>query len=247
VWCLAKFTYPEAKYFKELIDALGKLVDEVAFQLKPEGLKVVALDPAKVALLSIDIPATAFLEYNVEEEAVAGLSTANLAKLLKKIKRGDKFVLTVVEDKVEVVIESLGRRIYRFRNLEVPTPEIPEAQLEFNVKAMLLVDVIKQALKDAETVGEILEIEAPDDRTLYLRGVGATVAETKLVAGMPALLSLEVKEPSKAKYQLEYLKHVVGITKIAEVATLAFSSDAPLQLEFRFGDARVTYLLAPTA
>ncbi len=244
---MAKLVYPEAKYFKEIIDALGKLVDEVAFQIKQDGLKVVALDPAKVALINIDIPMTAFLEYDVPEETVAGLSTASLSKMLKKIKKGDKFVMSVEEDRVEIIIESIGKRIYRFRNLDVPIPEIPETQLEFNVKAQVLIDVIKQALKDAETVGEFLEVEAPDNETLYLRGKGATVAETKLVVGMPALVSLEVKEPSKSTYQIEYLKYVAGITKIAELATLRFSSDAPLELEFSLGEGRIKYLLAPAA
>ncbi|RLG79041.1 MAG: DNA polymerase sliding clamp, partial [Thermoprotei archaeon] len=143
------------------------------------------------------------------------------------------------------VIESVGRRVYRFRNLEAPLPEIPEAQLEFNVEAQLLIDVVKQAVKDAETVGEHLELEAPDTETLYLRGRGATVTETKLVVGMPALVSLEVKEPSKSVYQVEYLKYVVGLTKIAELATIKFSSDAPLELEFSLSEGRIKYLLAP--
>ncbi len=244
---MARIVYPEAKYFKEIIDALGKLVDEVAFQLTSDGLRVRALDPARVALIDIELPMTAFLEYDVSEETIAGLSTANLSKMLKRIKKGDRFVLSVEEDRVEVIIESLGKRIYRFRNLEVPIPEIPEAGLEFNVQAQLLIDVIKQAIKDAEAVGEFLELEAPDNETLFLRGKGASVAETKLVVGMPALVSLDVKEPSKSSYQLEYLKYVVGLTKIAELATLRFSSDAPLELEFSLGEGRIKYLLAPTA
>ncbi|MET1160461.1 MAG: DNA polymerase sliding clamp [Thermoprotei archaeon] len=242
---MVRIVYPEAKYFKEIIDALGKLVDEVAFQIKPEGVIVRAIDPARVALIEIELPSTAFIEYDVPEEVVAGISTANLAKMLKRIKKGDRFVIGVEEDRVEVVIESINRRIYRFRNLEVPVPEIPEAQLEFNVSAQVLIDVVKQAIKDAETVGEHLELEAPDNETLYLRGRGATIAETKLTAGMPALVSLEVKEPSKSVYQIEYLKYVVGLTKIAELATIKFSSDAPLELEFSLSEGRVKYLLAP--
>jgi len=242
---MARVVYPEAKYFKEIIDALGKLIDEVAFQLTQEGLVIKALDPARVALIHIDLPMTAFIEYDVSEETIAGISTANLAKMLKRVKKGDRFVLSVEEDRVEVVIESIGRRVYRFRNLEAPLPEIPEAQLEFNVEAQLLIDVVKQAVKDAETVGEHLELEAPDTETLYLRGRGATVTETKLVVGMPALVSLEVKEPSKSVYQVEYLKYVVGLTKIAELATIKFSSDAPLELEFSLSEGRIKYLLAP--
>lgn len=244
---MAKFVYPEAKYFKEIIDALGKLVDEVAFQIKPEGLKVVALDPAKVALINIDIPMTAFLEYDVSEEIIAGLSTASLSKMLKKIKKGDQFIMNVEEERIEIVIESIGKRVYRFRNLDIPIPQLPETQLEFNVQAQLLVDVLKQALKDAETVGEFLEFEAPDTETLYLRGKGTTIAETKLVMGTSALVSLEVKEPSKSTYQVEYLKHIAGLTKIAELVTLKFSSEAPLELEFSLSEGRIKYLLAPAA
>ncbi|ABN70456.1 DNA polymerase sliding clamp subunit A [Staphylothermus marinus F1] len=244
---MARIVYPEAKYIREMITALGKLVDEVAFKITPEALIVKAIDPARVALIDIYLPQTAFLEYDVSEEVVAGLSSANLSKLLKKVKKGDKFVMDVTEEQITITIESTIRRIYRFRNLEVPVPEIPEAKLEFNVEAQLLVDVIKHAIKDAETVGDLLEMEAPDQETLYLRGRGVSMTETKLVAGMPALLNLEVKEPSKSVYQLEYLKHIVNLTKIAELAIIRFSSDMPLELEFSLSEGRVKYLLAPAA
>lgn len=242
---LAKFVYPEAKYFKEIIDSLSKIIDEVALQLKPQGLEIKALDPARVALININIPNTVFLEYDVPEETVIGISTAFLSKVLKKVKKGDRFVLESAEDFVKVTIESIGKRFYKFRNLEVPLPEIPEASFEFNVNAQLIVDPFKQAIKDAETVGNILEIEAPDDQTLYLRGRGVTIAETKLAVGMPALISLEVKEPSKSSYQIDYLKYIIGLTKIAEVIVLKFSNKSPLELEFSFGESRLKYLMAP--
>ncbi len=244
---MARIVYPEAKYMKTIIDVLGKLVDEVAFKITPEGVFVKAIDAARVALIDIFLPPTAFLEYEVPEEIVAGLSTANLSKLLKKVKRGDKFVMDVDEENVRIIIESMMKRTYRFRNLDVPIPEIPEAQLEFNVEAQLLVDVIRHAIKDAEAVGDLLEIEAPNEETLFLRGRGASITETKLVKGSAALIDLVVKEPSKSLYNLEYLKYIVNLTKIAELAILKFSSDMPLELEFSLGEGRVKYLLAPAA
>lgn len=243
----ARISYPEAKYIKTLIEVLGKLVDEVAFQITPDGVIVKALDAARVALIDILLPPTAFLEYDVPEEIVAGVSTANLAKLLKKVKKGDRFVMEVDEEKVTITIESIIRRIYEFRNLDVPIPEIPEAALEFNVQAHLLVDVIKHAIKDAEAVGDLLEIEAPNNETLFFRGRGTGVTETKIVAGSPALIDLEVKEPSKSIYNLGYLKYVINLTKIAELVVLRFSTDMPLEMEFSIGEGRVKYLLAPAA
>jgi len=238
--------YPQAKYFKEIIDSISKIIDEVALQITPQEVKIVAMDTAQISLLTITLPNTAFIEYDVDDNIVVGLSTASLSKTLKRIKKGDRFILNTIEDRVEVIIESVGKRVYKFRNLEVPVPEIPEAQLEFNVEAQLIVDTIKQAIKDAETVGDILEIEAPDEETLYLRGRGVTVTETKLKVGSPALSSLIVKQPSKSSYQINYLKPIVGLTKIAELAILRFSSDAPLNLEFRVGDGVINYLLAPS-
>ncbi len=242
---MARIVYPEAKYIRTIIEVLGKLIDEVAFRITPEGVYVKALDAARVALIDIFLPPTAFLEYEVPDEIIAGVSTANLSKLLKKVKKGDKFVMTVDEESVGITIEATIRRNYRFRNLDVAVPEIPEASLEFNVEAHLLVDVIKHAIKDAEAVGDLLEIEAPDQDTLYLRGRGASITETKLVKGSPAMAELIVKEPSKSVYNLEYLKHVVNLTKIAELAVLKFSTDMPLELEFALGEGRVKYLLAP--
>jgi proliferating cell nuclear antigen len=239
--------YPEAKYMKTIIDVLGKLIDETAFRFTPEGVYVKAMDAARVALIDIFLPPTAFLEYEVPEEMVAGLSTASLSKILKKVRRGDKLVFEVDEENVKIIVESLVRRTYRIRNLDVPVPEIPEANLEFDVEAQLLVDAIKHAIKDAEAVGDLLEIEAPDQDTLYLRGRGQTVTETKLVRGSGALAELTVKKPSKSIYNLEYLKHIVDLTRIAELAIVRFSSDMPVELEFSLGEGRVKYLLAPAA
>lgn len=243
---MAKLVYPEAKYLKEIIDSLSKLTDEAAFQLTSGGLKIVALDPARVALININVPQTAFLEYDVPEETIVGLSMASLSRMLRKVKKGDRFVLNTRDDRVEVVVESIGKRIYRFRNLEARLPEIQELRLEFSVVAQLLVDVVKQLIRDAEAVGDLVELEAPDSETLYLRGRGASVVETKLTLGTPALVSLEVRRPSKSAYQLEYLRHVVNLAKISDLVTLKFSSDSPLELEFSLGESRVKYLLAST-
>lgn len=245
---IARVVYPEAKSIKSIVDSLAKLVDEVAIIVSNEGLSLKALDPARVALIEVILPSTSFLEYEVNEETTIGMSMANLSKLLTRLKKGDRFELFVKEDYVGITIHAAVKRTYRFKNLEVQVPEIPEASLEFSVEAQVLADAIKQAIKDAETVGDTLEFEAKDDQALFMRGVGGTIAETKLTREMPALIDLVVKEPAKSAYSIEYLKNVVALTKIAEATTIKFSSDAPVYLEFSLaGEGRVKFLLAPKA
>ncbi len=243
-----RVVYPEAKYIKSIIDSLSKLVDEVSITIDQDGLYMKALDPARAALIDIYLPASSFLEYEVEEPAEIGLSMANLGKLLKRIKKGDSFELSVDEDWITIIINAAIKRKYRFRNMDVTAPEIPETQLEFNVEAQVLADVIKHAIKDAEVVGDTLEIDAPSEDMLILRGKGATVTETRLTRDAPALIDLRVKAPSRSPYSIEYLKHVLALTKIAETVMLRFSTDMPLYMEFALtGEGRVKYLLAPKA
>lgn len=241
-----RIVYPEAKYFKEIMDSLSKLVDEVVLKATPDGLTIRALDPGKVALIEINLPQTVFLEYQVPGEALIGLSVNSLTKLIKSVKKGSRFAISLEEENVYVTVEYIGKREYKFRNLEVPVPEAPELNLSFNVKAQVLADTVKNVIKDAETVSETLEMEATNDNVLYFRSRGSSVIETKLTPGVGSLLNLEVVEPSKSVYQLEYLKHVLGLTKIADVVSLKFSNDSPLELTFNIADGTVKYLLAPT-
>lgn len=243
-----KAIYPEAKYFKNIVDSLAKLVDEVAIRISEDGFHLKALDPARIALIEVFLPATSFITYEVEGEESIGLSMANLSKLLKRLKKGDQFEISTIEDYVILTIHATIKRTYRFRNLEVQMPEIPEAELEFDVEAQVLADTIRHAIKDAEAVGDTVEFEAKDDTALYIRGRGATLTETRITRDMPALIDLIVKNPAKSAYSIEYLKYILALTQIAEATIIKFSNDAPIYLEFALtGEGKVKYLLAPKA
>ena len=50
---IVRFEYPSAKAFGAILDVLSNIVDEVLFNFTSEGLTVKALDPAKVALITV--------------------------------------------------------------------------------------------------------------------------------------------------------------------------------------------------
>ncbi len=243
----AHIAYPDAKAFRTIMESLAKIVDEVALHVTKDEVRIRAMDPAHVALIDLTLPSTSFIEYEVEgDEVVGGVSIANVFKVVKRAKKGDKLDIDIDEERVSFTIFSTATKRYKFRNIEVSEPEIPEAQLEFNVRATILSDPLKNALKDAETVGDTLEVEAPDQDKLILRGKGVGLTEAKFPVGSPALIDLEVKEPSRSAYSIEYLKHVLALTKIADTVQLEFSSGMPIRLQFNLpGEGRVVYMLAP--
>ena len=243
----ARLAYPDAKSFQSMMETLSKIVDEAVMTVKDDGVIIRALDPAHVAMIEINLPPDIFLEYEVEGEAKVGFNVTNIAKIVKRGKKGDKVEIEATDDRVTWTIAGAAIKRYKLLNLDVPEPEIPQAEFEFKARVALIVDAFKNALRDAETVGDTVELEA-DEEKLVIRGKGAALAETEITRDKPAVIDFQVEEPSRAAYSIDYLKHVLALTKVADTVTIEFSSDAPLRLQFSLpAGGRVTYLLAPKA
>ena len=244
---MARIVYGETSSFKNIVEALSKIVDECLIRFYEDGMRLKALDPAHVSLISIFIPSSAFDEYQVEGEARFGFITSNLLKLVKRARKGDLLTFEVEEDRVTLEFKGPVTRRYRIVNLDVAEVEIPESSLEFNVSASILSDPLKNAIRDAEVVGDTLEVKAENEEELLLRGVGGgSEAETRITGESGALISLSVKEPSRSLYAIEHLKAILSITKVADTVELQFSSNMPLRLEFSLPrEGRVEFLLAP--
>ena len=72
-------------------------------------------------------------------------------------------------------------------------------------------------------------------------------ATIELDKGSEALLELQVKEPSKATYNLNYLAELVKAgAATSEVVTAEFSTNMPIKVEFEIPQqGRLLYYLAP--
>ena len=243
---IVKFEYPSAKAFGAVLDVLGNIVDEVLFNFTSEGLTVKALDPAKVALIIINIPSSAFLEYSAERDLSVGINLSALVKSLPTMKKTDKLVFTANEEFYELIIEGITTKRYKFRSIEVAAEEVPEINIDFKVKAIVLASAFKSAIKDLKGVESIV-FEAKDDQYLYLRGAeGGAEAKLSRIAG--SILDMEVKEPSRNVYDEDYITKVLDLAGITENIEVKFGSELPLNLYFTLaGGGSAEYLLAPKA
>ncbi len=248
----ARFRYPDAKTFKTLVDSLAKILDEVSFKITRDGVRVGGMDPARVSMIQVEIPYESFLEIEVSEgrdSVEAGFNIGVLKDMLKRGKKGDVVEFIVSDDKVLVSVESKVLKRYLVPNLEVSIDIPEEVKLDHDVEAVVLADVVKKALKDAEIVGDIVELEADEEKLVIRgRGEGRSKVEAVLTRETTALIDLQVKNPAASRYDIQYLKNVIGLTGIAEAVEIKFSSDKPLELVFKSPEgSRVRYLLAPSA
>ncbi len=247
----ARMTYPDAKNFREFVEALSKILDEARFEITSDGVRVVGMDPAKIAYIEIMMPSESFLSFNVEgeEPVYMGVNLESLSNALKKGKKGETLEFAVTDDKVFLQIESAIVKRFLLPNIEVLLDVPEKITLEHDVEATVIGDVLKKAIRDIDIIGKEAEFEAGEGvLTIRAKGEGRARVETILREGQStALLFLEVRQPSKSAYDVSYLKNVLNLTKIAESVDIKFSSERPLELVFKSPEgSRVRYLLAPS-
>lgn len=241
-----KFEHPSAKSFMTIIEALGNIVDEALFKFTSDGMTVKALDPAQVALISVEIPSDSFIEYSVEEELSVGINVSNLLKTLPKPKKGDKIIFNANEEFYEIILEGITTKRYKYRSIEVSVSEVPEIDLDFKVRVVTVAKAFKDAVKDLKGAGTLVFV-AEDDQYLYLKAPDLG-AEAKLSRLGGSILDMEVKEPSRTSYDEDYISKVLNLAAVTDTLEIKFGSDIPLYLSFALVEGgSVKYLLAPKA
>ncbi|MEM4718373.1 MAG: DNA polymerase sliding clamp [Desulfurococcaceae archaeon] len=237
---------PEAKLFKEIIDTISKIADEVSILLAPDGLFIKALDVDQTSLIDVHLPREMFLEYEVEEQTNIGVSITNLKKVLKHVKKGENLTIKPEEDFVKFTIGTVGvvTSSFKFRNLDVSIPELPELGLNFTVIAKIQAQSLKKIIEDIEAVGGSTQIKATPGSIIF-RSVGAGKLEIKLTTGSFALISLDVIEPAESIYDTTKLTNIMNVARVSDVVTLQYANKMPLKADFNVGIGRVSYLLAP--
>lgn len=236
--------YPSGGSFSRILDMISGIVDEALFVFDVDGLKIRALDPAQVALVSVYVPSSSFSTYNVVGEASVGVDLSNLMRTLPRPKKSDRVVLRAGEDFYEFVIESATMRRYRYRSIEVPASEIPEITLEFRTRGSVYASAFKIALNDLRGSGTIV-FKAEDNQVLKLIAPEAG-GEASFSAAGGSLIELEVDESSESSYDESYVIKVLPLCEVADAVKIEFSSEQPIRFTFNLPNGEVIeYLVAP--
>ncbi|MGC9106234.1 MAG: proliferating cell nuclear antigen (pcna) [Thermoprotei archaeon] len=241
-----RVVHSDVRDIRAIVDALTKLVDEALLVFKPEGVELITVDRAHIALIKISIPSSAFQEYDVSEEFKFGFNAAMLSKLLKAASRKESLVLeSSSPDVVTVKLVGGVERVYQVKNLEVIPPEVPELNLSFDVVATVSSAGIKKAVSEAKVVSDTVNVTA-DENSVKFYTEGESKVEVVLDKDTGGLIEIQVNKPSTAAYDVAYINDVMGLSRLGDTVNLAFSENKPLQLEFGTETSgKVTYLLAP--
>lgn len=246
-----------AKILRDQFTVISTLVDEPTFRLSAGGLALRAMDHSRVAMVDSIMGKSIFEEFVCDVDQRISFNLTSFLKLIKrtgKVKVGKEEVeedvtLEMKDGKLSVTISGKYMRAFNMPVLEPSTEDMPAPKISFNVKARLLIAAFNQAVEDAGIVSDHVRIEA-DVGQLVLKAQGDLMGATiTLKEDSGAIMNLTVAEPpQKATYSNLYLTEIIK-TAIAttDVATLEYSKDMPMKLDFqqKTEDQTLTFFLAP--
>jgi proliferating cell nuclear antigen len=132
-----KLKVTDAKLLRDMSTAISILVDEATFKIEPDGLKLRAMDPSRVAMIDFEWPKTIFEEYICNEPAKMCINISELLKLLKRAGKDEAVELSLDEatGRLQVKISGKYNRNFTMPTLEASEEEVPTPKITFNVKA----------------------------------------------------------------------------------------------------------------
>ncbi|MCW8802024.1 MAG: DNA polymerase sliding clamp, partial [Candidatus Bathyarchaeota archaeon] len=127
----------DAKFLKDMMGAISILVDEATFDVTPEGIKLRAMDPSRVAMVDFEWPKTIFDEYSCGEPMKMCINISEMLKLLRRTGKDESVELSLDEKtgKLKIAIKGNYSRTFNMPTLEAMDEEVPTPKVTFNVCA----------------------------------------------------------------------------------------------------------------
>ncbi|MEM0139947.1 MAG: DNA polymerase sliding clamp [Ferroplasma sp.] len=231
---------------KDVVDMLGTVVTEAKFKITSTGISVNAVDPAHVAMVSLEIPRDAFLEFEVESEEEISVDLEKIKGIIKLASSNDSIIIVKEKEKLKFEIGTIVKSISLIDNDQVTTPRVPQIEAEDYV-IMGKAD-LERGLRAAEDVSDAIRLTITGDS--FSAKSMSDSDESEMIMPRELLKEIVCKGTIKSSYPLDYLLKLVKSISPNEDIKISFKNDYPLTIEFNLGvDAneriKGRFLLAP--
>jgi proliferating cell nuclear antigen len=239
-----KLTLAEPKYLKDSITIISDLVNETRIKVSSDGLELVAMDPANVAMVVFKLLSSSFSEYKVDKETEIAINLNNFKQILRRANPTDMLTLELQDSKLKVQLKSSSTRTFSLPIIDLEEREQKVPNLNFPVSIEMSSALLNEAIEDAGIVAEAVSFVAEPGKFSLIAEGDLNSAAIEIKAGEGTKIS--AKETVKAKYSVEYLKKMIQGSKLADEVKIEFNKDYPLKLTYNEIDkVMLSFILAP--
>jgi proliferating cell nuclear antigen len=244
-----RLRFADARAWRYAMSAVGKIIDEGAYKILENGIRLRAIDPSRIVMVDFFIPREGLVEYEFEREETIGVNMEDLTKILRRAVKGDELELRTLEaNRLAVVFLGRGTRMFIIPSLETIAEELPELKIEFTVKAKMLPSTFRDVVKELEPVSDAIEFRTVKDEEKIIARAAGDIAEAEIELSVEngALIEFEASEDARAIYTIDYLSDISSAAQAAEELTFEYATAVPCKLTFSLPhEGRLVFYVAP--
>ncbi|MBS3175963.1 proliferating cell nuclear antigen (pcna) [Candidatus Woesearchaeota archaeon] len=242
-----KLALADPSYLKESISIISDLVNEAHFKISNNGIELVAMDPANVAMVIFKLLPSCFSEYQVSKDVSIAINLANLKQILRRAKTNDMVTLEITQDnKLQIQFKSNSIRTFSLPLIEMEEKEQRIPPLEFPVSVIMESARLTDAIEDVDIVADAVQLSVDNGSFVVSAEGDLSNAHIELKEDQQTKIVNDALEKVKSKYSIEYLKKMIAGAKLAPQAEIRFSRDYPLRLDYKVVDRLLlSFILAP--
>jgi DNA polymerase III sliding clamp (beta) subunit (PCNA family) len=176
----------------------------------------------------------------LEKDETLGMNLENLRAVLRRSKPGSALLLETQENTLKIGIHDRIKRDFSLALIEIDTEEKPLPEWEFDSVVKMNADTFVEVIEDCAVVSDACTFVAePEKFVVEAHGLNSSRAEFSSD-------EIEIHSGNSiARFSLEYLSKFVKGAKISTRATLSFSNNHPMRLDFTTGQIILSFILAP--
>lgn len=238
----------DSRIWKSIIESISTLVEEGVFMVDPSGIKLRAMDPSRVAMVDMELPKAAFESFDCASETPVGINFEDMKNIMKRAGSSEKLELEKADDEARLKIRYRGKssRTFSLPLLDLSKDELSAPRIPFNATVKMPAGTLLESIRDAEVVSDFVKITAEESQLKINASGDRGEVDVVITKESGEILSMELKEPAHALYSLTYLSKMMVASSQSEIASIMFSTDMPMKLDFNLSSGgKIVYYLAP--
>ena len=242
----------QSQSIKILVESLKEVLTDINLYFDNNGLKVMTMDNARVALVYVRLLKEHFEEYQCDSKLICGINMIYFFKLLKTVGNNDVltlFIKTSNSNELGIRIENkekntITESYLKMLDLSEEKLEIPDIQYD-SVISMPSVDLQKYC-RDLAVISNKVIITSTDSK--FILQANGDFASQKIIIGeaQNGLIFSKKNQNVYETFDLKYLNSFTKSTNLCSTVEIFLKKEYPLVIEYNVANlGKLQFCLAP--
>jgi proliferating cell nuclear antigen len=237
---------------KILVESLKEVLTDINLYFDSNGMKIMTMDNARVALVYVRLIKDNFEEFFIESKIMCGINMIYLFKLLKTVSNNDVLTLFIKKNNSNefgIRIDNKEKNTYtesylKMLDISEEKLDIPDIQYD-SVISMPSVDLQKYC-RDLAIISNNVVITSTESK--FILESNGDFASQKIIIGeaQNGLIFSKKNQNVCETFDLKYLNSFTKSTNLCSTVEIFLKKDYPLVIEYNVANlGKLQYCLAP--